>query len=170
MWGPTWNFGGGAHLPLPRHWVKLWRHVFGTSNAALPCLNFSSPNQKRYIHLISGVGGGCAEGASAPPNFLFVKSGKNTWIRAKSGKNVAQRCLTSKNGAQHLRKNKRRHFSGHTKKGLYDLCGRISGRSHRTTFRVILGSSGKNPSHRQNFACSYIYALDTNIDKLLASS
>jgi len=103
---------------------------------------FSNQSVTKVIISASGVGGG---GASAPPKVLICrKSGQNPW------KSWKKWCPTF--GEKHM---KSPFFEGHTKKGLYNLCGRkFVGKSRTKTFRASLG---KNPSHPQKFACSYTY-------------
>ena len=78
-------------------------------------------------------------------------------ITDNPGKNGAQRCLTLKNGAQRLQKNTWILFwRSHQKRVLYGR--KFVGKSHTKLFGHVWGTSGKNPSHAQKFACSYSHA------------
>jgi len=98
----------------------------------------------------SDVGGGGAGSASSPPKVLiWWKSGQNLWNLHELPENM------NKNGAQHALTWK------------IDAQNDVESFFFRGDFLLFLEfffwqvreNSGKNPSHPQNFTCSYTYGV-----------
>jgi len=118
-----------------------------------------------------GVGGGVPGEQVLPQKFWFVENRgkmsknlrkipeiKSRQNPSKCGQKWCPILFVFKKWRPALQKNIWRSFLGHTRKGLRDLCGRkFVSKCHTKTFRRVWGSSGKNPSLTQKFACSYTY-------------